>query len=957
MTSPPGEKVRLFCSLFKGRRDVFAQWYESASTGRSGYSPMCRNRWWRLLCDAKRTPCAVCPNSRFAELTEGVVSAHLLGRDARGRPFSAAIYPITPDERVHLCTVSIHGAHWREDAAAVHEAAMSLGAPCLMERTGEGIQIWFLFEKLVEARLARDFATSVLFEAYMRRPEIGLGVFDEISPPQDTIPRDRIGPFIPLPLRRDARGRRLSVFVDGGMSPYSDQWAALSGAGKVADGVVAAVTGRAAGLLRALETMRGSGDGQCGIAFLATVGRIALDKAAASSQTALPDAFVKARLDNRLRITIEALPPRLVAELSLLASFANPQFLDAQRMRLPVTGVPRIVSRAEIAVDVISLPRGCLDGAMRLLGEHGIGLDVDDARFPGRGIDVSFHGELRPEQRAAASAILRHDFGILAAGTAFGKTVLAAYVIAARKVSTLVIVNRRQLQMQWVARLATFLGVEEKSIGRIGGGAMRATGAIDVAVVQSLSRKGELRALADEYGQVIVDECHALPAPTFEAVVDAMRPKFILGLSATVERRDGHHPLIALQCGPVRHRADGRRATALEPFDHVVVVRPTPFTPSSRAADSDGRVAMSSLVGEIAADAARNSRITADVLEAVSAGRSPVVLSGLRAHLDVLAEALAGKVENVIILRGGMGKREAKRLRERLDALPDTAPRVLLATGPYLGEGFDDSRLDTLFLATPVSWRGRIVQYVGRLHRRHAGKRVVKVYDYVDVDVPVCRRMFDRRCAGYDALGYRIELPLPATPGWPEGVAVPLDGGWQETYGASVKRLCADGVDAALASLFVVGAKTIIDDGEEGEGRARSAAEAFLYRRLETLPQTHGLFVLNEKLPVAFGEEEFMEPDLLSGELGIVVEIDGAQHLGSADAYRRDRRKDMMLQERGYLVMRFLYDDVFSALASVQSQILRAVARRRGDIEQAAENRPAASVCPEAGLPRALPAS
>lgn len=928
--SSPNDKIRLFRDIFKGRSDVFARRYESAVSGKTGFSPVCQNRWDRLLCDARRTPCAACPNSRFAPWSDKAAMAHLLGHDCRGRPFTAAIYPMTSDERVRLCAVSLDEDNWRENATAVRDAAKDIGAPCLIERTSEGVRVWFLFKTLVETRLAREVATAVLFAAFMRRPELGVGVFDSITPPQDTLPRNHIGQFIPLPLGKESRCRGQTVFLNDELEPYPDQWAFLAQTKFIGEHEATAIAKNAFMAHRTIAAATGAVADDFN--FLASPSQPSADKHAIANRLT-----ATARLDNHLRISSEGLPPNIVAELTLLASFTNPSFHDAQRLRLPTRGIPRVISRADISQGSISLPRGCFDDANLLLEGYSIRLDVEDARFPGIAIPASFQGELRPEQKRAASAMLRHDTGILAAGTAFGKTVLAAYIIAARKVNTLVIVNRVQLQMQWVARLATFLHIEEKSIGRIGGGAAKATGRIDIALVQSLSRKGGTRPLPTEYGQIIVDECHGLPAPSFEAVIDAMRPKYILGLSATVARRDGHHPQIALQCGPVRHRADGRRTTALEPFAHIVIVRPTEFTPSAKVIDKDGTITAFALLDEIVANHERNQRIVADVIEAVSAGRSPVILSDRREHLDVLEAALTGKVDNIVMLRGGIGKREMKKVQERLAAIPDGAPRALLATGQYLGEGFDDSRLDTLFLATPVSWRGRITQYVGRLHRRHAGKREVRVYDYVDVNVPVCRRMFDRRSVGYDALGYHMELPISATPGWPEGVSVPLDGGWQESYGASVKRLCADGVDAALASLFVIGAKAALDKGEDGAARARSAAESFLYRRLDTLQATHGLFTLNDRLPIAFGEVEFMEPDLLCADLRIVIEIDGPQHLGSIDAYRRDRRKDMLLQERGYFVMRFLYDDVFSALDRVQGLIIRAVERRRGDSQMPAQ--------------------
>ena len=253
---------------------------------------------------------------------------------------------------------------------------------------------------------------------------------------------------------------------------------------------------------------------------------------------------------------------------------------------------------------------------------------------------------------------------------------------------------------------------------------------------------------------------------------------------------------------------------------------------------------------------------------------------------------------------------------------------MLLATGRYIGEGFDDARLDTLFLTLPVSWRGTIAQYVGRLHRLHDGKREVRVYDYADLKVPMLARMFDRRCRGYEAVGYTILVPASAIPGWPADVPLPVDPLWKRDYAASVRRLVRDGVDVPLASLFVDSARQMPSEAE-GVERARSATEAFLYRRLETLDATKGLFLLNAELPIPFDGWSKMEVDLLCRELRVAVELDGPQHLADAVAYRRDRRKDRLLQEHGYLVLRFLAEDVAKDLDGVLDALLRALDHRR----------------------------
>jgi hypothetical protein len=437
-----------------------------------------------------------------------------------------------------------------------------------------------------------------------------------------------------------------------------------------------------------------------------------------------------------------------------------------------------------------------------------------------------------------------------------------------------------------------------RTIGKIGGGRKKPTGQIDVALIQSLVKKGEVNDLVSQYGQVIVDECHHLSAVSFEQVARKAKAKFITGLSATVARKDGHHPIIWMQCGPVRYRVNAKDQAALRPFTHRVFVRPTAFVPL-RAAPQDLRLQFNDLYEELIKDTRRNKLICDEIIQAVHNGRCPVVLTERNEHLDCLANELAPHIPNLIMLRGGMKAKELATTISQLASFPETEARVLLATGKFIGEGFDDARLDTLFLTLPISWQGTIAQYVGRLHRLHNLKREVQVYDYADLNVPMLARMFNRRCKGYESLGYQILLPASAIPGWPAEVPLPSDPTWKADYAASVRRLVLDGVDTYLASLFVnVATKFSPDD--EGERRARSATEAFLYRRLETLAQTKGRFRLNVELPIAFDGWGRMEVDLLCVGNHIAIELDGPQHLGNADAYRRDRRKDMMLQQHGF---------------------------------------------------------
>jgi len=487
-------------------------------------------------------------------------------------------------------------------------------------------------------------------------------------------------------------------------------------------------------------------------------------------------------------------------------------------------------------------------------------------------------------------------------------------------------VHRRQLMNQWLEQLSTFLHFpkqEVRQIGQIGGGRghKRATGKIDVATIQSLVRKGVVQDCVGDYGHLIVDECHHLSARSFELVARRAKAKYVTGLSATVTRKDGHQPILFMQCGPVRHQVDAKSEALARPFGHTVFVRPTPFRPVE-AADPDLRKQFQNLYQELIADEDRNQMICDEVVQVVREGRSPLVLTERREHLRTLETALVSQIEHVVVLHGGTGVKESRAVAERLAKIPAGQQRVLLATGRYLGEGFDDARLDTLFLTLPVSWRGTIAQYVGRLHRLRDGKTEVRVYDYADLNVPMLARMFDRRCAGYEAVGYTVLLPGSAVPGWPVEVSLPVDPIWKNEYAATVQRLVRDGVDAPLAKLFVPVARKIGPDTVEID-RARSASEAFFYRRLETHPETSGQFRLNAELPIPFDGWGKMEVDLLCDRARLVIELDGGQHLGSAEAYRRDRRKDALLQEQGYFVLRFLTEDVGQRLDAVLDTVLR----------------------------------
>jgi superfamily II DNA or RNA helicase/very-short-patch-repair endonuclease len=918
--SPSSEKVALFRSLFRGREDVYPRRFESKKTGRAGYAPACGNEWVRGICEKPRIKCGDCPHRAFLPVTDEVIRWHLSGKDAAGQDFVAGVYPMFADETCCFLAMDFDKDAWRDDVLAVMETCRRLQIPAALERSssGNGGHVWLFFEA-VPATLARKLGSFILTETMELRPELGLASYDRLFPNQDTLPKGGFGNLIALPMQKRPRDNGHSVFVDETLTPLSDQWAFLSAMRRLSRDRIEAIAleaesrGRVVGVRFALspddEAEPWNSPPSRRYREPAIIGPLPKE--------------IEVVLGDLIYLEKQSLPPALRNRLLRLAAFQNPEFYRAQAMRLSTYEKPRIIACADDLPAHIGLPRGCLDEALALFRELKIELRIIDRRVAGNPLDLQFTGTLRPEQQTAAAAMLAHDTGVLSATTAFGKTVLAAHLIAARGVNTLVLVHRQQLLEQWIERLSSFLGLPAKSIGRLGGGHKRLTGGIDVALIQSLVRKGVVDDRVADYGHLIVDECHHLSAHSFELVARRAKARFVLGLSATVARKDGHHPIIFMQCGPVRHRVDARQQADARPFSHHVIVRPTGLR-SIADADPDRRVEYQNLCAEIIRSEPRNAMIRDDVTVALREGRSPLVLTERTEHVAALAEMIRPHAAHLITLQGGMGRKSLREALARLAAVPEGESRVVIATGKFIGEGFDDSRLDTLFLTMPVSWRGIIAQYAGRLHRLHDGKREVRIHDYADLDIPMLSRMFDKRCAGYEAVGYTVLLPASALPGWPAEVPLPIDPVWKKDYAASVRRLIRDGVDVPLADLFV-GITRLPTD----QARARSASEEFLFTRLQSISDTAGLFRLNAKLPIPFDGWSEMEVDLYCAELKLAIEIDGPQHLSDPVAYRSDRRKDGLLQESGCFVLRFLAEDLGRNLGAILDAVLRAVAHLR----------------------------
>ena len=754
----PAEKIRLFMSLFKGRDDVYAKRWESKDGTKSGYSPVCRNEWKRDLCRKPRLKCALCEHRSYAPLDENAVDAHLRGN------LVAGIYSLCLDEKCHFLSIDFDNDGWQSDVSTLRAVCTTFSVPMAIERSrsGQGAHAWFFFTEPIAASLARRFGSALLTNAMSERHEIKFRAYDRFFPNQDTMPKGGFGNLIALPLQKEARKDGNSVFVDEDFHPYDDQWAFLAQIRRLSEEEIGTLISR---LCHGSELGELKQDDEEPAKPWETkeTNRTTL------SRHEFPNAIsvVKA---NMLYVDKAGISQRALNSLKRLAAFKNPEFYRAQAMRMSTHNKPRIICCADETPEYLCLPRGCKADLQILLGEAGVEIAWSDKSQLGRHIEVSFTGELREDQELAAQAMLKHDCGVLSAATAFGKTVIAARLIAERKTNTLILMHRQQLLSQWMTKLAQFLDIDEELpevpkkrgrkpwqglIGQIGAGRERPSGIIDVAIMQSLTHDGEVKECVKGYGMVIVDECHHVPAVSFEQILKKVDSKYIYGLTATPARRDGHHPIIFMHCGPIRYRADARKEAQKRPFEHFVIPRFTGFRAPIERKEED--MSIQELYSGMAVDELRNQQIADDVMKAHESGRNVLILTERTAHVELLAAKLCETIPDVMTLTGGRGAKETGNTLARIAETPASERLTLVATGRYIGEGFDEPRLDTLFLAMPISWKEMLQQYAGRLHRLFENKKEVQVYDYVDIHVRALEKMYQKRLAGYASIGYRAK--------------------------------------------------------------------------------------------------------------------------------------------------------------------------------------------------------
>jgi len=741
--SPLAEKIRLYRSLFRGREDVYAILWQNKTTLKSGYSPVCKNEWAPGLCQKFKVKCSACPNRELAPLTDQVIQNHLEGK------FTAGVYPLTPDDSCYFLAIDFDKQSWAEDIISFCETCQSLNIPAALERSrsGNGGHVWIFFSEAVSASSARSLGCYLVTRTMSRRHQLGMDSYDRLFPNQDTVPKGGFGNLIALPFQKLPGEKGNTLFLDDNFKLYLDQWSYLASIKRVPPSILDNAVREATRTGQVLGVRIGPTEDD--------------DSPWAIPPSKLPLELLVGPFPDKVNLVVSnliyvekiGLPSSLLNKIKRLAAFQNPEFYKKQKFRLSTALTPRIICCAEEFPKHLGIPLGLLDELYELLEKVGIKPVVTDKSISGKELKVAFHGQLSPVQKEAASKILPHKRGMLVAPSGSGKTVVGISIIASRGVNTLILVNRRPLMDQWRNQLSSFLEIDPAKIGQIGGGKNKRNGLLDVAMLQSLFQNKQVSDLVAEYGQVIVDECHHLPAFTFEQVLRQAKARYVLGLTATPYRRDGHQPIILMQCGPARYEIRQNELNSQAALHHVLICRNTSFTPPV----SENELHINEIYSALIADEARNKFILDDIIKFVGEGRSPILLTERREHLEYFSSQLTKVVKNVIVLRGGMGIKQRRAIAEQLAAISESEERILLATGRYIGEGFDDARLDTLLLALPVSWKGTLVQYAGRLHRIHAGKTDVRIYDYVDRNVPMLVKMFQKRLRGYRTMGYELE--------------------------------------------------------------------------------------------------------------------------------------------------------------------------------------------------------
>ena len=731
------EKVKIFMEVFNGRNDLYAKRWVSNKTGKSGYSPVCKNEFSTYKCDKPRVKCSECPYRELLPLTEDIVLKHLKG------DITIGIYPLLPGDLCNFLAIDFDKKTYEKDVSAFWNICDELDIPVYVEksRSGNGAHVWIFFEESMPARIARKMG-NILLTKTMEKVSLDLDSYDRLFPNQDTMPKGGFGNLIALPFQGESSKNGNTVFVDKYFEVQENQLNILNNIRRMKSDEIYAF----------IDKYRDDDYKEPEVEEV-------LDDHIPKKENIKDITFinnVECIIENQIYIKKLKLLPNEIIYLKRLASFTNPKFYELQKLRMPIfyKTTPRIISCFEEDDRFLILPRGCLEKIKEICEKSSVNLIIKDKREKGIETDYRFIGKLNKKQENAMNELIAHETGVLCATTGFGKTVIGANIISKLKTNTLVIVNRNNLLEQWKERLSYFLDINKKEIGQCGASKENLNGKLDVASFQSLFKKDNVEELVKNYGLVIVDECHHVAAFSFEKVLKSIRSKYVYGLTATPTRKDGWHKIIYMQCGDIRVRVSNKELKQNKEMEHTVIVKKTNY--KYIPTEEKDKIQIAEILNDMCHNVFRNSLIIEDISKCIKEGRIPIVLTERVEHLNLLKEQLEKLEVPVVIYKGNMGKKKTKEIQDIIkEADENNKSRIILATSSSIGEGFDDSRLDTLFLTMPVSWKGRIIQYVGRLHREHEDKEKVIVYDYLD-NMKVLEKMYNRRIKGYKMAGYEI---------------------------------------------------------------------------------------------------------------------------------------------------------------------------------------------------------
>lgn len=732
------DSVKIFMNYFKGRNDVYP--YLSIDKNNPDikyYIPACANEWKNGVCN--KTMGKKCKNCQYREnkpMSKETIYKHMYGN------YPIGIYPLLENDTCFFLSLDFDDKDSKKDIKSDVLAFASVcdkyEVPIAIERSrsGNGIHIWMFFDTNIKAMTARKLG-SLLLSKTMEISNISISSFDRMFPNQDTLPKGGYGNLIALPFQNEPSKYGNTLFIDRNFILIKNQMQYLSSIHKLTE-------------IEVFEKIKQLSNETIDISH-EIIDMQNEVKVKSKNNIDYPKS-IKVILKDMVYIDKANLDGVVKNSFRRLATFANPEFYKKQKLRMSVYNVPMVIDCSKEDEKYLKLPRGTYDYLESLCNVNNIEIISKDERFVGNKIEVKFNGSLREEQQIAIDYMLKYDNGILCAPTGFGKTVIGCKLIAERKVNTLILVNKIQLLNQWKDRIKEFLDVKE--VGEISSKKKNITNVIDVVSIKSLWNNGNVLEIAKNYGMIIIDECHHTAAYTFEQAINTGNAKYVYGISATPERENGHTPIIKMQCGDIRYKVDSLKFNKKLSIPMKVIAKKSHLNFTNQNIDN---YELNEINDLIAKDIIRSENIIKDIKKEYDNGKNILVLTERLELMNYIYDKLSKYTNNIFKYYGGIGKKVLKCYMELNNQINENEDnKIIVATGSYIGEGFDDSKLDVLFLTMPISGQTRVTQYAGRLHRQDSNKKEILIYDYIDDNFSKTRNMFLKRKKTYEKLGYEI---------------------------------------------------------------------------------------------------------------------------------------------------------------------------------------------------------